>query len=335
MSEDILQPNKQAIENYKETDVFAWANNTVPHKEELKIDLFLVNKNYVPYKVKAATQLRKKLEPLFVDGIINYLLDGAEDGLIIRGFEDAENEDGVLQRTQVFKVEKAQELLRWINTQENELEVFDDETHDFRRIKGVVARITHESLDHPALICKVLPSAAVMSKRVSWMLREGKFVPFDADAALKIPHDNQLLILDQDIYVFSQPKLKQLFGYDAKEASIAEKKVEEILGSFKLSFPEGMDMQSLVAGKKSAIKKLQTIDPSIITQEQLIDHADEMGVELMEDEQGAIIIMDGKDLDKFVNLLNDDYIESNLTGQRYEVVRKKMLKLDEDAKLKT
>ena len=45
--------------------------------------------------------------------------------------------------------------------------------------------------------------------------------------------------------------------------------------------------------------------------------------------------MDGKDLETFVNLLNDDYIESNLTGQRYEVVRKKMLKLDEDAKLKT
>lgn len=50
----------------------------------------------------------------------------------------------------------------------------------------------------------------------------------------------------------------------------------------------------------------------------------------MQDDTGAIIIMDGKDLDKFVNLLNDDYMESPLTGQRYEIIKKKPLKLDDN-----
>jgi hypothetical protein len=50
----------------------------------------------------------------------------------------------------------------------------------------------------------------------------------------------------------------------------------------------------------------------------------------MEDSSGAIIIMDGKDLDKFVNLLNDDYLESGLTGQRYEILRKKPIKPAKD-----
>jgi hypothetical protein len=45
---------------------------------------------------------------------------------------------------------------------------------------------------------------------------------------------------------------------------------------------------------------------------------------------GAIIIMNQKDLAKFVNLLNDDYMESNLTGLRYEVQRKRPLKPSDD-----
>ena len=169
-----------------------------------------------------------------------------------------------------------------------------------------------------------------MQGRSGWMVRGGKFVPFDAEAALRIPNDNQLLILDDDLYVFSQARLKQLFGYDAKEAMIAEKKVEEINANFRLSFPEGESLQTMVASKKSAVKKLQKIEPGSIKQEQLLDHANELGIDLMEDDAGAIIIMDEKDLGKFVNLLNDDYMESSLTGQRYEIIKKKPLKADED-----
>jgi hypothetical protein len=169
-----------------------------------------------------------------------------------------------------------------------------------------------------------------MQGRASWMVRGGKFVPFDAEAGVRIPGDNQLLILDQDVYVFSQARLKQMFGYDMKEAAIAEKKVKEISENFRLSFPEGQSLQTMVEGKKSAIKKLQKINPTSIKQEQLLEHANELGIELMEDDSGAIIIMDEKDMGKFVNLLNDDYMESSLTGQRYEIIQKKLLKPEEN-----
>ncbi|MFS8629719.1 MAG: glycosyltransferase, partial [Bacillales bacterium] len=87
------------------------------------------------------------------------------------------------------------------------------------------------------------------------------------------------------------------------------------------------ELQSAVAGNKSLINKLQNIEiTGELTQEKLIDHAEELGVDLMADENGAIIIMNQKDLSKFVNLLNDDYMESNLTGQRYEIIKKKPLK---------
>lgn len=331
MNEDILAPDQKEIDNYRETDVFAWANNIVQYKDELKIDLFFFNKNYVVYRTSRSRELDKQLEPLFIDELVEYVLNGAETGLSVRGFEQAESEEHVLQRTQVFKVDKAREVLNWLKTQEREIEPFVEKEHDIKRVKGVLARVSHRDLPAPFYVMKVLPQAQVMKGSAGWMVRGGVFVPFDAEAALRIPSDNQLLVLEQDLYVFSQPKLKQLFGYDAKEASIAEQKVAEIEANFRLIFAEGLTIQSLVKGKASLIKKLQKIEPSLIKQDDLLSHGEEIGVELMTDDSGAIIIMDGKDFDKFVNLLNDDYIESPLTGLRYEIIRKKPIKPTEDS----
>ncbi|HEX7632881.1 MAG TPA: Kiwa anti-phage protein KwaB-like domain-containing protein [Candidatus Saccharimonadales bacterium] len=325
--EDILAPEKPA--EYVETDVFAWANNLVQFKDELKIELFLVNKNYVVYRTNMDKQLDKQLEPIFIDEMLEYVLEGAAEGLIVRGFEEAEAEEKVLQRTLLSNVDKLKETLNWVNHQEHEIELFVEEEHDFKRIKGVMAQVSHPQMDKKFYVFKVLPQSQVMKGKQGWMVRGGKFVPFDADAAVRIPTEPQLLLLDQDLYVFNQTKLKQFFGYDAKEAYIAQQKVAEIEANFKLSFDEGLSLQSLVKGKPSIIKKLQKINPYGVKQEEMMNHAEEMGIDLMEDGSGSIIIMDDKDLTKFVNLLNDDYIESPLTGQRYEIQKKRLLKLSE------
>lgn len=312
-------------EPYQATDIFQWANNLVQYKDELNIELFLFNKNGITYRTSCSKDLEKQMEPIFIDEILEFVLDGAEKGMLVREFEEAEAEKDVLQRTKLRNVEKATEMLNWVKTQEHEMELFSDDTHDIKRMKGAVARVSHSGMD-TFYVIKQLPAAQMMSGKVGWMIRNGKFVPFDAEAALRIPDDNQLLVLGDDMYVFSQPKLKSLFGYDAKEAFIADQKVKEIEAHFRLSFPEGMTIQNVVKGRRSTIKKLQKIEPTLMTQEQLLNHAEEVGVELMEDDSGAIIIMDEKDLVKFVNLLNDDYMESPVTGLRYEIKSKKPLK---------
>jgi hypothetical protein len=333
--DDILGLQTELDKAYKETDVFAWANNLVQYKDEMKVELFFFNKNMVVYKTTRARDLDKQMEPLFIDELLEYVLEGAENGLIVRGFEDAEAEENVLQRTRLRNVEKAVEVLNWLKTQEHEIETFDDEEHDIKRMKGVIARVTHQGIKKPFYVIKALPQSQIIRGKAGMMIRDGKLVNFDADAALRIPADNQLLVLESDIYVFSQPKLKSLFGYDAKEASIAEAKVREIEENFKLSFAEGLTMQSLVKGNRSVIKKLQKIEPSLVKQQDLIDHAEEMDIGLMADDGGAIIIMDEKDMTKFVNALNDDYIESPMTGLRYEIKTKRILKPPSDEDLLT
>ncbi len=331
-NEDVLteenlpsQTNTQD-EKYQETDVFAWANNLVQYKDELKVELFFISKNYVLYKTSLAAGLKGQLEPLFVDEMLEYVLDGAANGLIVRGFEQAEAEQNVLQRTRVDNVEKLKETLSWLKTQEREIVLFKEDEHDINHMKGVLARVSHAELKQTFYVAKVLPKSQVMKGKQGWMLRSDKFIPFDAEAAVRLPSDPQLLVLGQDLYVFNQGKLKTLFGYDAKEAAIAESKVRELEDAYDLSFPEGANIQDFLKGKKAVIKKLQKLDVGKVTQEQALKYAEEMDIELMPDDNGKIIIMDEKSLETFVNVINEDYWESPLTGEKYEIIKKRPLK---------
>jgi hypothetical protein len=335
MNEDIVRKDGFEPENYQETDVFAWANNLVQYKDELKIELFFISRNYVLYKTALAEGLKKQLEPIFIDEMLEYILEGAEKGLIVRGFEDAEAEENVLQRTQVHKVEKLRETLGWLKTQEHEIVLFKESEHDINHMKGVLVRVSHPEMEKPFYVAKVLPKSQVMKGQQGWMLRGDKFIPFDADAALRLPTDPQLLVVGQDLYVFAQPKLKTLFGYDAKEQAVAESKIREIEETYRLSFAEGLGIQNLVKDKKALVKKLQKLEVGKVTQEQVLKQAEDFDLGLMPDDSGAIIIMDDKDITKFINLMADDYYESPATGERYEIIKKRPLKpgSDEDDSL--
>ena len=331
MGQDIMAPVNSWSKDYKETDVFAWANNLVQYIDDLKIDLYFFNKNNTVYRTKLGGDVARQLRPLFLDEILEFILGGVEKGLIVRGFEEAESEDNVLQRTPVKNVDKLVEVLNWIKHEQANIEVFNEQEHDLKRIKGVIAHCTHKDMDKPFYLIKNLPTSQIMKGHTAWLLKDGVFKPFDAMSALKIPGENQLLVVGQDLFVFNQAKLKALFGYDAKAASIATKKVKEIEENFKLSFADGVSLQSLIKGRPSTIKKMQKLEPGKIKQQDLIDHSDEMGVGLMTDDSGAIIIMDDRDLTRFVNLLNEDYFESPISGERFEIIKKRPLKpLDEE-----
>lgn len=326
---EAVAESKAKLEESDDVDVFAWANNLFQHKDQLKIDLFLINKNYVLYRTKTSPDIEKQLHPLFINPMLEYLMMGAGSGMVVRAFEDGEAEDNVLQYTKWENILRLTEVMHWVRTQEHESEFFNEEEHDIKRIKGVMARCSHPSMKDPFYVIKVMPTAQMFKGDGAWLAQGEKFVPFEAPA-FRIPNDNQMLVLKKDIYVFNQAKLDRMFGYNAKKNSIAEQKVKEIESEFKLSFAEGMDLQSLVKGNKATINKLQKMEIGEIKQDDLLDHAEELGVDLMVDDEGAIIIEGTKDLTKFVNLLNDDYYESQLTGIKYEIRGKKPLKPPKD-----
>lgn len=321
-------------EEYKESDVFAWANNLFEYKEDLTVELFWINKNNVLYRTKTDQSLANQMQPLFIDNTLELVLDAAENGVVVRDFSDGEGEQGVIYRVQWKRVEKLREAMHWIRTQESEIELFTEEEHDLKRLKGALVRVSHPKMKQPFYIIKAISGGQMLKGQGTWMVNGKVFKAFEA-AALKVPHEAHMLVLEQDLYVFNESKLDRLFSYDGKKNSIAEKKVREIEEHYKLSFADGLDLQTAVAGNKSMINKLQNIQIGELKQDQLMEHAEELGVDLMLDDAGAIIIMNQKDLGKFVNLLNDDYMESNLTGVRYEIIRKKPLKPVDDQDMLT
>ncbi len=308
------------------TDIFLWANNTDGIKNEIDVEFFLFNKNYTPYSTRFGSDLNNQVKPIFLYDLINFVNLGAGTGLSVRDFELSDGEENTLLRTDLEKVGRAETLLHLIENERHDIVEFNEEEHEFKRLKGIVARFTHkDNPDNPFYAIKAIQQAGVLKGATSWEFRDGKFEQFKADVGLKMPTDNQVLIINKDIFVFNQSKFEKLFNYDYKKQAIADARVAEIEQQYKLSFPDGLDMQSLVKEKKKTINKLQKLEVGAISQEQAIDYADEMQLDLMTDDNGAIIIMDGNDLDTFVNLINEDYITSAITGKRYEIKSKRLL----------
>lgn len=318
--------NTTENEMQEPTDIFLWANQADAHKEALEVDLFLFTKGYTVYATNYAKELKAQLKVLFLYDMISQVQTGAATGMHVRDFEAAAAEENVLERTTLDKVDHAQEVIEQIRYGEESLEVFREGDHEFKKVKGIVARFSRPGAE-PFFVAKILPQSQVLKGATAWMYNGDSFQPFSADAGLRITPDNQVLIAGNDIFAFSESKFIRLFGYDAKQFAVAEEKIAEIEQSFKLKFPEGMTFDALVRDTKSLVGKLQKVNVGLVTQDKVIEQADEMGLELMTDENtGEIIIMDAKDAAKFVNLLNDDYVTSGMTGIRYELKGKKELK---------
>lgn len=307
-------------------DIFLWANQTDAAKNDLDIEVFLFNKNYTPYSIRFSSDLELQIRVLFLYDLINDINLGAGLGLSVRDYEMSEAEDNVLLRTELEKVEKASNLLNLIEHKRSEIEEFSEEEHEFKRMKGILVRLSKKDApNEPFFIAKAIQQSNTLKGSVSWEINGGRVDPFKADVGLKIPSDNQVLIIGGDIFIFNQRKFETLFQYEYKKQLLTDAKVAEIEKQYKLSFPDGLDLQTLVRDRKKVVSKLQKMEIGAISQEKALEYADDMALELMTDDAGAIIIMDGTDLDMFVNLINEDYITSELTGKRYEIKSKKLL----------
>lgn len=308
------------------TDIFQWANLTDGIRNELDVEFFLFNKNFMPFTTSFSSELNSQIKPLFLFDLINFVNMGAGTGLTVREYEmDGGANKDVLLRAELDKVQHADALLNTIETQYSDIVEFNENEHEFKRMKGILARFTDKD-GKKFYVAKQIMQGQVLRGATAWEFRDGRFGAFEPEFGLKIQPDNQVLIVNGDIFAFNPSKFEKLFDYDYKKQVLADQKVAEIEAKYKLSFPDGLDLQTLVRDHKKAANKLQKMDGiGEISQEKVVEYADEMQLELMTDDNGSIIIMDGNDLDMFVNLINEDYIVSEITGKRYEIKSKKLL----------
>ena len=311
-------------------DVFHWANEIDEIKNNVSVELFLFNKNYTPYKVRYSDALTSSVKELFMNEAVKYIVEEADKGLECREYEKSDGEDKVIYRTKLSKVGRAETLLHLIEQEYRDIDFFSDNEYGFKKIKGILAKFSYPDADSGETksfyIAKGISASSALKAGTSWELNGESFEPFSAEVALKMPDDNQVAIIGEDVIIFNQTKFEALFQYDYKAQVLAEEKAKELSEKYKLSFAEGLTLDALLADRKPILKKVQAMDiAEEMTQEQVIDYADEMHLELMTDDDGSIIIMDDKDLSMLVNLINEDYYISPVNGKRYEIKSKKLL----------
>lgn len=313
----------------KSVDIFEWANNAGRFKKDFEVEFFLVNKRYTIYHLPMSGDLKPQVAPVFLLEILNEVEKGAGLGLEPRPFEESEAEDGVLLWSTTERVANAKLILDQIETSRSAIETFNEYDHEFKTIKMIIARFSHKGTT-PFYIVKQVTGSSSLSERNAWQIgQDGKLSALQPAAAFKIATDNQVLIVGEQIFAFNPKKFEAIFSYSYKKQAIADKKVEQILDRYQLNFPEGQDLNTLIAGRAKSINKLQNLELGTKSQEEIVEYSENMALDLMTADDGAIIILDGRDVDTFVSLLNDDYMTSDLTGLRYEIKGKKLLKGDE------
>lgn len=317
-------------------DIFYWANQTVSVIEELGIELFLINKNNVPYRISYHKDLERQFRPLFIDDMMEAVFSGAETGMAVRHMETTNGEQNVLDFIELEKVPRAAELLTFITDHLNDVVEFSHDEHDINRMVGIVARFTPpkgKDSTGPFYVFKLLQSSHIIAGSRSWALEPNGFKPMPAQATVRVTPDNQMLLLDGMMYAFNVTKFNKLFKYDAKREVKVSGKIAEIEQHFKLSFPDGVTLKSLIDANPALGEKLLRADPANVDQDKMIETADEFQLALMQDDNGAFIIMDKRDAMMFANLLNDSYVESNTTGTHYLAEKKKEVSAAEDAQV--
>ncbi len=310
-------------------DVFHWANEIDEVKNNVSVELFLFNKTYTPFRVRYSDALTASVKAMFMQEATGYIIKEADKGLECREYEKSDGEDKVIYRTKLSNVGRAETLLHLIEHEYRNIDSWNDHVDEFKKVKGIIAKFTYPGDDGETkvfYIAKALSPSSALKGGSSWELNGESFEPFSAEVALKMPDDNQVAIIDGNVIIFNQSKFENLFQYDYKSQVIADEKAKELTDKYKLSFAEGLTLNTLLQDKKPLVKKLQALDiAEEMSQDKLIDYADDMQLELMTDDDGSIIIMDDKDLTMFVNLLSEDYFVSPVNGRRYEIKSKKLL----------
>ncbi len=315
-------------------DIFLWANQADAHKRELEIDLFLYTKGFTVYATAYDNELKAHLKVLFLYDMINHVQTGAATGMAVKAIADSEGDDNTLEYLPLESVAHAQEVIEQIAYGEESLELFRESDHELKKVRGIIARFTAPGME-PFYIVKHQPQTQILKGAITYSFTsDNRFTPMAAAAAVRISAGNETMIVDGQVFVFNESKFVRQFGYDARSAAVLANKIVQIEQTFKLTYPEGVSMRELADGNKSLCDKLLRADPASITQDQIVEQADEFGLALMTDDaEGRIIIMDKRDATMFANLLNDDYVDSNMTGIHYLATKKKEVQATEDAQI--
>lgn len=277
-------------------DIFQWANWADANKKDLLIDLFIFNKNFTPYVLPLNSEkTEEQMRVLFLYEILNAVQIGAATRLSVRDYATNDQTDNVLMYSELESIQRADTLVYLLG--DDRISDFDDQEHELKRMHGIVARFSDpKDPDKTFYVAKQLQRSQMLSVSLTWQTSGNKFGELKADAAFKIPADNQVLIAGGKVFAFNPKKFVNLFKQDPSSDITAKRITKYLTEKFVLSFPEGLSLGELANNSRSLTDTLLKLDVEHLPDRQrVVDYADEMNLALMTDNNDGIIIMDNRD----------------------------------------
>lgn len=299
-------------------------------KKGLQCELFLFNKNAVPYSLRVSPALETELPTMFLYGLIDKVQGAATLGAdVVRLADYDKRKSGQLPYIALKDVDRARYLVKQIEEDRAGVFEFSTHVHEFKKMKGIVAHYMHPDDKNVSFyVAKHLPPSASISVGHVWDLDGGNAVSHLADVTVNMPMDNQMLIVGGEIFIFDQSKFAKAFNYDIQDIRMSDEIGDAIGNRYSLILPNMFnDFAMMARESKSTLKRLLEVNTeSMPSQETVLDIADDMAIELMTDDKGNIILFDTKDANKFLDIVNDNYLSSE-TGNHYLVKSKKPLEI--------
>lgn len=312
-------------------DLFGFINRINAVKKELDIELFVFNKNYTPYSLNWSDSVAHQLRPVFLHGLLGTVQLGAGTGMQVRSLEEYEKGENMVAHAPLEDIGRAETLLHLIKHERGDIVAFNTDENELKRMKGIVGRFTHED-GKEFYVVKALPSGSI-DRNYGMQINKGKLEALEPDVVFKVPLDEQVLIAGDDVYVFNMAKFIKLFEHDATQDVLLANKIAEIESTFDLNYPEGLNLSALAKSKKMLAEKLLRVNPRQFSLEQILEQADKFGLALMTDDAGRIIIMDARDATIFADLLNDEYVDSDMSGRHYRALKKEVVEDIDDKQI--
>ena len=171
-NEKMTENISNEVSKTEPTDIFQWANLTDGIKNELDVEFFLFNKNFMPFTTSFTSELNAQIKPLFIFDMINFVNMGAGTGLSVRDYEmDGGVSKDMLLKTELQKVQYADALINTIETQYTDIVEFNENEHDFKRIKGILARFTTPK-GEKFYVAKQIMQGQVLRGATAWELSQ-------------------------------------------------------------------------------------------------------------------------------------------------------------------
>ena len=195
-------------------DIFQWANWADANKKDLLIDLFIFNKNFTPYVLPLKTSaIEDQMRSLFLYDMINFVETGAAVGLSVRDYATNDQMENVLLYSELESIQRADTLIYLLG--DDNIAEFNEKEHEMKRMHGIVARFSDQKdPDKTFYIAKQLQRSQMLSGSLTWQVSGSEFGELNADAAFKIPANNQVLIAGGKVFAFNPKKFVNLIKQD-------------------------------------------------------------------------------------------------------------------------